>query len=211
MEHPAASDPLICYQQRGTAVKATRTCSVEGCDRAAQKREWCRRHYDGMRRRGELSLLPIYSTAERLAAYLVEMPSGCIEWTRYTDHAGYGKLSVNSAPVATHRLAWELANGPIPKGLGVLHRCDNPPCCNVAHLFLGTQVENIADMRAKDRDRTNGYELRSHCSHGHSFDESNTYLNPQGVRICRACKRASDTRRRVDAYRQSRGVEGSPA
>ncbi len=50
-----------------------------------------------------------------------------------------------------HRAAWEYTRGPVPAGLFVLHRCDNPPCCNPAHLFLGTQADNMADMQAKGR------------------------------------------------------------
>ena len=53
--------------------------------------------------------------------------------------------------VYAHRWAWEQANGPIPDGMMVLHRCDNPACWNIDHLFLGTQADNMADMRAKKR------------------------------------------------------------
>lgn len=51
----------------------------------------------------------------------------------------------------THRLAYEMCIAPIPRGLHVLHRCDNPPCCNPDHLFLGTIADNNADKVAKGR------------------------------------------------------------
>jgi hypothetical protein len=51
----------------------------------------------------------------------------------------------------THRVAWEEANGPIPDGKCVLHSCDNPPCCNPEHLFLGSDIDNVVDRDAKGR------------------------------------------------------------
>lgn len=55
--------------------------------------------------------------------------------------------------VLAHVAAWEQVNGPVPAGLCVLHSCDNPPCCNPKHLFLGTRADNVADMIAKGRQR----------------------------------------------------------
>jgi hypothetical protein len=52
-----------------------------------------------------------------------------------------------------HRFAWELAYGPIPDGLWVLHHCDNPPCVNIDHLYLGTVKDNTADMMRRGRMR----------------------------------------------------------
>jgi hypothetical protein len=89
------------------------------------------------------------SLAERLRSRLVEDPTtGCHVWTSTLATGGYGRVLVSA-----HRLAWELAHGPIPDGLLVLHRCDNPPCCNPEHLFLGTVADNMADKTAKGRAR----------------------------------------------------------
>jgi hypothetical protein len=80
--------------------------------------------------------------------------TGCIEWTAGRNKAGYGRINRGrrgEGTVLAHRLVWELKHGPIPPGMEVCHSCDNPPCCNEAHLFLGTHQDNVADMVAKDR------------------------------------------------------------
>jgi len=96
--------------------------------------------------------------------------------------------------IRTHRLAWELANGPIPDGLSVLHHCDNPPCCNVEHLFLGTQTDNHADMVAKGR---HYHPNPTHCPAEHEFTSANTYVTPKGYKVCRICQLGAQTRHRL--------------
>lgn len=66
----------------------------------------------------------------------------------------YGVIKVGNKKVRAHRFSWELFVGPIPDGLHVLHRCDNPRCINYDHLFLGTDQDNMSDMIAKGRKRT---------------------------------------------------------
>ena len=70
----------------------------------------------------------------------------CWVWTGGLVH-GYGRCRDGRA----HRRSWVMANGPVPDGLSVLHRCDNKPCCRPEHLFIGTQQDNMADMRIKGR------------------------------------------------------------
>jgi hypothetical protein len=83
------------------------------------------------------------------------MPNGCWEWQGVRSPLGYGRYYPEmGAKLQSHRHAYELARGPIPPGMHVLHRCDNPPCCNPDHLFLGTHQDNMVDRQAKGRTRT---------------------------------------------------------
>ena len=84
----------------------------------------------------------------------------CWVWIGAIDRGGYGKLHFAGKLKKAHRLAYELSTGEIAAGLLVLHRCDVRRCCNPAHLFLGTNVENIEDMIAKGRARGNAVFLR---------------------------------------------------
>lgn len=77
--------------------------------------------------------------------------AACWPWTGRTDHHGYGFLSWRWNEVGAHRLAYALAHGPIPEGQVVRHACDNPRCCNPAHLLLGTIADNNADARDRGR------------------------------------------------------------
>lgn len=83
----------------------------------------------------------------------VGAPNECWEWRAAKDGHGYGAIGATGGrrTLQAHRVAYEIANGPIPDGLHILHSCDNPGCVNAAHLSLGTHRENMCDMAAKGR------------------------------------------------------------
>lgn len=83
----------------------------------------------------------------------VQKTETCWLWTASANEQGYGRMTVNGKGVAAHRYSYELAYGPIPDGLNVLHRCDRPACVRPDHLFVGTQADNVVDMVTKGRQR----------------------------------------------------------
>lgn len=78
-------------------------------------------------------------------------PDECWNWQAGTNKDGYGFFALKSKCVRAHRVAYELATGKLPSELKVLHSCDNPACCNPAHLSLGTQLQNMKDRNQKGR------------------------------------------------------------
>ncbi len=83
-------------------------------------------------------------------------PDACWPWIGGKLTNGYGSLRVDGKHWLAHRRAWYLKHGPVPQGQLVLHECDNPPCCNDRHHFLGTHKANSEDCKAKDRHARGG-------------------------------------------------------
>lgn len=107
-----------------------------------------------MRRRNERGLFLPQTDEERFWSK-VQKTDGCWVWKGATNGHRYGRVhrrDDHNRTVMAHRMSWELHVGPIPDGLLVLHRCDNPPCVNPSHLFLGTVLDNNADKHRKQRD-----------------------------------------------------------
>ncbi len=130
----------------------------------------------------------------RFDAFVMPLPCepGCWLWMGSTRSGGYGGFHVGgTTKVGAHRYAYERANGPIPHGLWVLHRCDTPTCVRPDHLFLGTAIDNYRDMVAKGRRGRPVWSRprRTHCSLGHELTPDNVYLRQRNSRQCRICRR----------------------
>lgn len=85
--------------------------------------------------------------------------NGCWEWQGTRNPNGYGMFASKKR---AHRISWEITRGPIPRGMFVCHKCDNPPCVRPDHLFIGTQKENMQDMHSKGRRQGNGLDGEKH-------------------------------------------------
>lgn len=90
---------------------------------------------------------------ERFNQYVSKTPdeNGCILWLACKNSKGYGNFRFNGSMQLSHRISWILNRGYIPSGMGVLHTCDNPPCVNPNHLYLGTTQDNTKDMVKRNR------------------------------------------------------------
>lgn len=130
-----------------------KTCSVEGCGRKRVAKGLCRLHWNRSRAGRPLSA-PVRVHGRPLADRFwekVDKTGECWLWRAHLGSCGYGAFGLGGRAAKAHRVAFELTHGPIPPGLFVCHSCDVPACVRPEHLFLGTHVENMADMRAKGR------------------------------------------------------------
>lgn len=86
-----------------------------------------------------------------LMRQLPTMPDPCWEWTKHRDEKEYGIIKLKGKNEYVHRLFYRIFSGEIAFGQVIMHRCDNPPCCNPSHLRQGTVADNLADCHAKYR------------------------------------------------------------
>lgn len=122
-----------------------------------------------------------------------EPNSGCWLWLGSANEKGYGEIWFGDRTEKAHRLSYEMLVADFPAEWLVCHRCDNPSCVNPQHLFVGTPLDNTADMVAKGRHKP-AARRGSHCRSGHEITPENTLANGG----CKACRRANYHARKVN-------------
>ena len=151
-DHQSPEEAPMAKRSRNTS-----PCSMPDCDRPFLAKGMCRLHYERVWRGIPMDLpIRIEGPLEKRFWAKVDKrgPDECWEWQGWRNKTNYGHISRGGhrgRQPGTHIVSWEIHNGPISDGLWVLHKCDNPPCCNPAHLFLGTRQDNVDDMVSKGR------------------------------------------------------------
>ena len=136
-----------------------------------------------------MTLADFWTNVDRSAG-----PDGCWPWTGPVRNAtGYGCFRVDGKPRVAHRwLLGELRGAPLawPTEEGC-HTCDNPPCCNPAHLYIGDHSSNALDAIERSGHPAAARRAQTHCLRGHEFTPDNTHQFGPGARrrYCRTCKR----------------------
>jgi hypothetical protein len=132
---------------------------------------------------------------------LASQPNDCWRWTGEKSQTGYGRHVISRRGYYAHRVAWELQNGPVPRGLVLDHLCGNTLCVNARHLEPVTQRENVL----RGRSPVAKHATATHCAQGHEYTTENTRVR-RGRRECRVCiktwdatswKRANQPRRKA--------------
>lgn len=111
-------------------------------------------------------------------------PDGCTNWTGKLDN-GYGRFWLDGRCLLAHRVAWEIANGPVPSGLQLDHLCRNRACVEATHLEPVTVAENV--LRGVGITAVNA--AKTECKNGHQLTGRNLYVRRDGNRNCVPCQR----------------------
>jgi hypothetical protein len=193
------------------------TCSIEDCGKRVLSRGWCGMHYQRWSKHGdpEKTLMPTRVNGNDSERFYPKTDppdvQGCRLWTGTVDSSGYGRFLFEGRLQGAHRVAYMLEVGSIPDGLDLDHTCHTEDvscpggvtckhrrCTTSSHLEPVQNVENVRRGRSPSAKNA----VKTHCKNNHPFNEVNTYVNPDGRRQCKVCRRAVDKARWPDRYRR---------
>jgi hypothetical protein len=145
-------------------------CTIVGCERKIKSRGWCNSHYVNWLTYGNPIPQRDWTLGERIkkTGWTVTK-NGCWEWNGRKNWCGYGMINITRLGIINqraHRVVFEYLTGEKIGDRVLCHHCDNPPCVNPEHLFMGTMADNMRDKIEKGR---NGYSSRVKCINGHDL------------------------------------------
>lgn len=165
-------------------------CSIEDCPDPVLARGWCNKHYHRWNKYGD-PLKVLKRRGDPWERVDRRGPDDCWDWLGALGTSGYGSLVRSGKLWQAHRWTYEELVGPIPEGLELDHLCRRRSCVNPRHLEPVVPRENklrgVSPVAANAR--------KTHCIHGHPFDEQNTRVTKRGGRECKACERERNRRR----------------
>ena len=171
------------------------TCSIDSCDREVDAKGMCSKHYQNLKNYGYATARrdwPIEDTLDDVGWSITV--GDCWEWRGSRNDYGYGVMTLARKGLfnaRVHRLMFERYFGSIPDGMVIRHKCDNPPCSNPDHLELGTQNDNVQDMKDRGRHWRHG---ATECQNGHDLTIPGSYRvarrkNRSDEKVCLTCQR----------------------
>ena len=190
------------YKARG------KTCTEEGCDESVFARRLCHLHY-ARHWKAANAARPMEAYAELFWAKVDKGDGlGCWWWRATRSPEGYGKYTFKGRTKFAHRMAYELAHGPVPDGMHLHHRCQHPLCVRPDHLevlepsvHLGLTRRERGPIERVEPPAKLAPAKREFCTQGHPYDDANTYRSPDGKRHCRICMN-----KRTRAWREKNPV-----
>lgn len=195
----------------------TRECSIEGCGKPHRGLGYCRNHLYSFKVHGDPeATVQRLHWPETLTERLLPQPNGCVWHDSVPDDQGYARVARDGGQQGAHRAAYELFVGPIPPGMTIDHECHNRSgcpltdstcphrrCVNPEHLVARSQGDNVNAS-------SNSNAAKTHCPHGHPYDETNTQYTPKGDRRCRECNRLRAKAHHDKLRSQIVGLQGRP-
>lgn len=183
--------PETTFVRKSDGARMCRICMRDQQNRRNREEARRKRELFGPKRNGAPALPP----EERFWPKVeIRGEDDCWEWTKSKKNAGYGVFYDGEKTTTAHRFALRLKLGrPLTSVEESMHTCDNPSCCNPAHLVLGTRTKNMQDKVAKGRHHN---QIKSRCPRGHPYDmirKTKTGIS----RWCRTCKSESTRKNRL--------------